>query len=377
MRFIHLSDLHIGKKVNEFSMLEDQQWVLTHILEIIDQNKIQGVFIAGDLYDKAVPSSDAVALMDHFLTKLVERSLYVFIIAGNHDSQERISFASQVLKSSKVFIAGSYKGTIEKVKVEDEYGPLTISMLPFLRPVQIRKYFPELEIETYQDGMKAVIEQDEFDLTQRNILMLHQFVTGAQTCESEELSVGGIDQIDGNLFGAYDYVALGHIHKPQKILRETMRYCGTPLKYSFSEASHEKSLVIVDILEKTNVKVQLIPLQCLRDLREIKGTYMELTNRSYYEHTNIMDYLHITLTDEEDILDAVSRLRGIYPNIMKLDYDNQRTRSGQTMEDLAATLDKTPFELFKEFYVTQNGQEMSPEQEDIILQLLEEGDRIK
>ena len=208
MRFIHLSDLHIGKKVNEFSMLEDQQWVLTHILEIIDQNKIQGVFIAGDLYDKAVPPSDAVALMDHFLTKLVERSLYVFIIAGNHDSQERISFASQVLKSSKVFIAGSYKGTIEKVKVEDEYGPLTISMLPFLRPVQIRKYFPELEIETYQDGMKAVIEQDEFDLTQRNILMLHQFVTGAQTCESEELSVGGIDQIDGNLFGAYDYVAL-------------------------------------------------------------------------------------------------------------------------------------------------------------------------
>lgn len=375
MRFLHLSDLHIGKKVNEYSMMEDQQWILTKILEMIDQMKVEAVLLAGDIYDKAVPSAEAVALMDFFLTKLVEKQLYIFLIAGNHDSQERVGFASKVLKTSRVFIADAYQGELETYELEDQFGPLFITLLPFVKPVQIRKYFPELAIENYQDAMKAIMEKEEIDSSSRNILLLHQFVTGAETCESEERSVGGLDQIDGNLFSEFDYVALGHIHKPQTILRDTMRYAGTPLKYSISEANHVKSLLIVDILEKGKVDIQTIPLQGLRDLREIKGSYMELTSRSFYEHMNQEDYLHITLTDEEDILDAVSRLRSIYPNILKLDYDNTRTRMGGVIFEAADSILKTPMELFREFYLLQNGQDLTLEQEKIMTELLEEGEK--
>lgn len=371
MKLIHLSDLHLGKRVNEFSMLEDQQYILTEILQIIDQEKPDGVMIAGDVYDKSVPSAEAVALLDDFLVRLAKRDLQVFLISGNHDSPERMAFGGRLMAQSGVHLAPVYDGKVSPITLTDEYGPVNLYLLPFLKPAHVRRCFPEREILTYTDALDAAIEAMGVDTAQRNVLVTHQFVTGAARCDSEEISVGGTDNVDVLVFEPFDYVALGHIHGPQQVGRETVRYCGTPLKYSFSEAKHQKSVTVVELGEKGAVSVRTVPLTPMRDLAELRGTYEELTFRGFYDGTSYpRDYVHITLTDEEDIPDAVSKLRIIYPNLMKLDYDNKRTRAGIVLEG-AEDQQRSPLELLEEFYEKQNGQPMGEEQRAFAKSLME------
>ncbi len=377
MKLIHLSDLHIGKRVNEFSMLEDQEYILKEIIDLIGREEPDGVIIAGDVYDKPVPPAEAVRLFDRFLTQLADMGRPVFVISGNHDSPERLSFGGRLMSSRKVYVAPVYDGQVRPVELKDRFGSVFVYLLPFLKPAAVRRCFPEAEaeIDSYDGAVRFALDQirsgGEFDSRARNVLVAHQFVMGASCCESEELSVGGLDQVSAAAFDGFDYVALGHIHGPQKVGRETLRYCGTPLKYSFSEAGHKKSMTVVSLEEKGRVAVRALPLVPLRDLREIKGSYGQVTDRAFYQGTAVEDYLHITLTDEEDILDAIGRLRAIYPNVMRLDYDNKRTRSGQTVE-AAQRRQKSPGELFAELYELQNNQPLSPQQQELAGKMIEE-----
>ena len=372
MKLIHLSDLHLGKRVNEFSMLEDQQYILEEILRIIDSEKPDGVLIAGDVYDKTVPSAEAVTLLDEFLVQLSKRDTQTFLISGNHDSAERLAFSGRLMEQSGIHIARVYNGVLAPLTLRDEYGPVDLYLLPFLRPVQVRRFFPESEIATYTEAMAAVLGAADIDKTHRNVLVTHQFVTGAQTCDSEELSVGGTDNVDVSVFDDFDYVALGHIHGPQKIGHETVRYCGTPLKYSFSEVGHKKSVTVVELAEKGSVAIRTVPLVPKRDMSELRGAYNELMLRENYEGKPFRnDYLRITLTDEEDIPNAVNNLRTVYPYIMRLDYDNRRTRTESHVDGAEQVERKRPLTLFEEFYESQNGQPMSEEQRSFAKQLME------
>ena len=371
MKLIHLSDLHLGKRVNDFSMLEDQQHILREILRIIDQEQPEGVLIAGDIYDKTVPPAEAVALLDDFLVELADRQLQVFLISGNHDSPERIAFGGRLMAHSGIHLAPVYDGRVEPIALADSYGPVHVYLLPFLKPVHVRRFFPETEISSYTDAMAAAIGAMEVDTAQRNVLVTHQFVTGAARCDSEEISVGGTDNVDVSVFGDFDYVALGHIHGPQSVGRETVRYCGTPLKYSFSEAKHQKSVTVVELEEKGRVGIRTVPLTPLRDLTELRGTYAEVTYRGFYEGTSYrQDYVHITLTDEDDVPDAVAKLRVIYPNLMKLDYDNRRTRAEFSIEEGGDAERRSPLELLEEFYAKQNGQPMGEAQRQLARSLM-------
>ena len=374
MKFIHLSDLHIGKRVNGFSMLEDQKYILDQILMIAEEEMPDGVLIAGDVYDKPVPPAEAVQVFDAFLTGLADRNLPVFVISGNHDSPERLAFGGQLMKDRRVYMAPVYDGYLEPVQLEDRYGSLRVYMLPFIKPAVVRRCCPEEGIETFEDAVRWALEhmaEHKKGEDGRNILIAHQFVTGASCCDSEELSIGGLDQVSAELFDSFDYVAMGHIHGPQKVGRDTLRYSGTPLKYSFSEVNHRKSVTVVELLEKGNVTVNTRPLRPLHDMRELRGSYEELTSRDFYQGTAVGDYLHITLTDEEDILDAIGKLRSIYPNVMELDYDNKRTREGRVVE-AAANADKPPIVLMEELYQLQNNQPMTEQQADFAVKLMEE-----
>lgn len=372
MKLIHLSDLHLGKRVNEFSMLEDQQYILEEILRIIDSEKPDGVLIAGDVYDKTVPSAEAVTLLDEFLVQLSKRDTQTFLISGNHDSAERLAFGGRLMEQSGIHIARVYNGVLAPLTLRDGYGSVDLYLLPFLRPVQVRRFFPESEIATYTEAMAAVLGAADIDKTHRNVLVTHQFVTGAQTCDSEELSVGGTDNVDVSVFDDFDYVALGHIHGPQKIGRETVRYCGTPLKYSFSEVGHKKSVTVVELAEKGSVAIRTVPLVPKRDMSELRGAYNELMLRENYEGKPFRnDYLRITLTDEEDIPNAVNNLRTVYPYIMRLDYDNRRTRTESHVDGAEQVERKRPLTLLEEFYESQNGQPMSEEQRSFAKQLME------
>jgi exonuclease SbcD len=362
MRIIHLSDLHLGKRVNEFSMLEDQEYILKEIIQIIDRERPAAVIIAGDVYDRAVPPAEAVRLFDDFLFSLHRRQLQVFVISGNHDSAERIAFGSRLMDRSGIHLSPVYDGTVAPIALEDEYGRVCFHMLPFLKPAHVRRFYEEETIESYTDAMAAAIVHMTIDPAERNVLITHQFVTGAVRCESEDLSVGGTDNVDAAVFEPFDYVALGHLHGPQQAGRPTIRYCGTPLKYSFSEKGHVKSVTVLDLAEKGHAEIRTVPLTPRRDLREIRGTYEELTLRKNYEGTATGDYLHVILTDEEDVPDAVARLRTVYPNLMKLSYDNTRTRSVAQIDGAEAVERKTEIELFAEFYEAQNGRPMEEQQ---------------
>ena len=375
MKFLHISDLHIGKRVNEFPMIEDQTYILNRILDIADTEQADGVIIAGDIYDKTVPSAEAVQVFDWFLTGLAGQGRKVFSISGNHDSAERIAFGAKLMSRSEVFVSPVYDGTAAKITLEDPYGRLCIHLLPFLKPAAVRhalegKTDADMP-ERYQEAVKMAVDRMEVDPSVRNILVAHQFVTGAGRCESEEVTVGGIDNVDADVFHAFDYVALGHIHSPQSIGRDTVRYCGTPLKYSFSEAKQEKPVTVVELKEKGSLTIDTIPLVPLRDMREIRGSYLEVTARPFYEGTNTQDYVKITLTDEDDIPDGMQKLRIIYPNLMRLEYDNSRTRQSREIGAAADVEQKSELELFQEFYELQNNTAMSERQQEYVVRLLE------
>ena len=371
MKFIHLSDLHIGKRVNEVSMIDEQAYILDQMLRIVDDEAPDAVLICGDVYDKSVPSAEAVTLFDDFLCQLAQRKLEIFIISGNHDSAERLSFGGRLMEGSGIHLSPVYSGTVTSTVLTDEHGDVRFWMLPFIKPAHVRRFFPEAVIESYTDACRVAIEAMGIDPFCRNVLLTHQFVTGSATCESEEISVGGSDNVDAAVFAGFDYVALGHIHGPQNIGSGHIRYCGTPLKYSFSESGHKKSVTVVELGEKGTFHLHTVPLIPRHDMRQIRGSYNEVSARSFYENTPVEDYLHIILTDEEDVPEAMSRLRVIYPNLMKLTYDNTRTRSNTVIESAADVQKKSPLQLFGELYAQQNNQPMSAIQESYLQDLIE------
>lgn len=371
MKLFHLSDLHIGKRVNEVSMIEDQAYILTRIIQLIDAHRPDALLISGDVYDKSVPSAEAVTLFDDFLFRLAKRSLPVLIISGNHDSPERLAFGNRLMEGAGIHLSPVYNGTISRVTLSDEYGDVHFWLLPFIKPAHVKRFYPEADIESYTDAMRTALEKAEMDQSARNVLLAHQFVTGASTCESEEISVGGSDNVDASVFDGIDYVALGHIHGPQNIGSNRVRYCGTPLKYSFSEAGHYKSVTMVNLGAKGELTLETLPLEPQRDMRQIRGTFAQLTDKAYYSAQNTQDYLHVILTDEEDVQEAIGRLRTIYPGIMKLSYDNTRTRSDQIIEGAENVQRKSPLELFEELYQLQNNQPMSDEQRAFSQELIE------
>ena len=427
MKFLHLSDLHLGKRVYEASMLEDQRYILEQILSVAEEEKPDGVLIAGDIYDKAVPSAEAVRLCDGFLTRLADLGIPVFAVSGNHDSPERLAFGARLMSGRGVYISPPYDGAVEPVILRDEWGETAVWLLPFLRPSTVRHALekearkrngeaepdaaadagepsenaersaeaaepfsgaverfsetaeslsgsPEQPLETgsYQAALQAAVSRLCVDRSRRNVLVAHQFVTGASRCESEDFSVGGLDNVDASVFEAFDYTALGHIHSPQYVGRQTVRYCGTPLKYSFSECGQEKSVTVVELGKKGDVTVRERPLVPLRDMRRVRGTYLEVTARSFYENTNTRDYIQITLTDEEDVPDGMQKLRVIYPNLLRLEYDNRRTRENRSVESAEAEEEKSGQALFAAFYELQNNRPMSEAQTALIGRLFEE-----
>lgn len=372
MKLLHLSDLHIGKRVNEFSMLEDQKYILNEILNIVDSEQPDAILIAGDVYDKSVPSAEAVEVFDRFLSALAERDTAIFIISGNHDSPERLSFASSLLQKNRVYISPVYNGEVPPITLEDAHGKVDFYLLPFIKPIHVRPRFPEETIENYTDALDCAIRHMNVDTTQRNVLLTHQFVTGSERCESEELSVGGSDNVDAQVFAPFDYVALGHLHGPQNVDGERVRYCGTPLKYSFSEVNHKKSVTVVELGEKGDLSLRLIPLTPQRDFMDLRGTYDQVVSQKFYQGLNRDAYVRITLTDENDIPGVMGKLRIIYPNLMQLRYDNKRTRGGGEAADAELVGRASPLELFEEFYRQQNRGPLSDEQKEYLSGLIEE-----
>ncbi len=371
MKFFHISDLHLGKRLCEYSLIPDQEYILARILDAVDSECPDALIIAGDVYDKAVPSAEAVALFDNFISALAKKSIPTFVISGNHDSPERIAFGARIMDTSGIHISPVFEGEIKPICLHDSHGDVYFYLLPFIKPAHVRHAYPDEECDSYTYALTVVISHMNIDTTARNVLVTHQFVTGASRSESEEISVGGSDNVDVNVFESFDYVALGHIHGPQSVSRDSVRYCGTPLKYSFSEANHEKSITCVTLGDKGNICVDTIPLVSMRDLREIRGEFDVLTSPTYYDNTAREDYLHITLTDEDDIPEALTRLRYIYPNLMKLDYDNMRTRAGNTLSVSSAVEKHSPLELFCNFFEMQNGQSPDKTQREYLSSLIE------
>lgn len=373
---MHLADLHLGKRVNGFSMMEDQEYILNRILEIMEEEQPDGLLIAGDVYDKTIPPAEAVRLMDAFLTAVAAKHVPVFLISGNHDSAERVAFGHQLMQGSGIWISPVYDGTIRHHTLEDRWGEVNIYLIPFLRPSVVRSFFPDVEIEDYTDALRTIIEDLQVDTSRRNVVLAHQFVTAAgalpETCDSEQLSVGGLDRVDGSVFSPFDYTALGHLHGPQRVGSETIRYAGSPLKYSFSELHQKKSVTVAELRAKGETEIRQIPLQPRREMTELRGTFEEILAEARKKGEPQTDYYHMILTDETDVVDALSRLREYYPNIMLLDYDNRRTRSQKEVEQLDRVEERTPGELFAALYEQQNGQEMDSDRKEYLDGLIRE-----
>ncbi len=322
MKLIHLADLHIGKRVGEFWLVEDQRYILNKILSVVKDESPAAVLIAGDVYDKNQPSAEAVNILNWFITELTDISEAVFVISGNHDSPERLSFGNKLLSRSGVHISGIFQGSVEKRVLKDSHGPVNIYMLPFLKPAVVKPHY-DTEIESYDDAVKTIVDSLEVDVNERNVLLSHQFVTGGggaqpERSDSESISVGGLDNVYGSSFEPFDYVALGHLHIPQSVVRQTIRYAGSPLKYSFSEALQQKSVTVVELGEKGSVDVRLVPIMPLRDMRKLKGPIDELIATAELDKSGAEDYIHVTLTDDGEVFDAIGKLRAVYPNVMSL-----------------------------------------------------------
>ncbi len=376
MKLFHLSDLHLGIRLNEVSLIEDQKYILKQVLDYVGSEKPDGVIIAGDIYDRSVPSEEAVNLYDSFMTELARLHIPAFVISGNHDSAPRLSCCSRLLSDSGIYVSGSYNGNVERITLKDKFGSVNIYLLPFVKPAVVRHYLDEADavgIESYHDAVAKVVAGFKLDTNERNVIVTHQFVTGAERCDSEDISVGGTDNVAAEVFADFDYVALGHIHEPQNVGgQERIRYCGTPLKYSFSEAKHEKSITVLELGEKGNIRINLLPLKPLRDLRILRGKYEELMLKENYEGTNREDYLKIILIDENEIPNVMNKLRTVYKNILQLEYDNTRTRSSENIVLVENVSMKSELELFAEFFEKQNGQTLDEEQAEYLRNLIEQ-----
>lgn len=376
MKVMHLSDLHLGKRLLEQSLIEDQEYILRQIFDIVIEKKVDIVLIAGDVYDKGIPSIEAVHLFSDFLTKLYNAKIKVLVISGNHDSKDRLIFGNELFIDNDVYIEGIFRGELRCVTLEDEYGKFNIYMLPFVKPADVRGYFPDKEVSTYDDAVRYIIDSTKINNQERNIIMVHQFVTACgvelERSDSENISLGGIDNIDVSIFNDFDYVAMGHIHGTQKLIKETVRYAGSPLKYSFSEVHQKKSVPIIDFKEKGNIHVELVNLIPIRDMRIIKGPIDKLLNLNLVSEDNKNDYVSAIITDEDYVMDAIGKLRRVYKNLLRLEYQNTRTMvnvdvKGCNPEDMKQ---KSEFDLFCEFYKNQNNVEMDSQRRKILREII-------
>lgn len=376
MKFLHLSDLHIGKSVNGFPMLEEQRHVFWQIIEYIQKEKPDAVIIAGDVYDRAVPGAEAVRLFDDFLTDLANEDVTILLISGNHDSPERLHFASRLLADRKLHLCGVFDGKLHSVTVSDEFGGVNFWLLPFIRPSAVRGMFGDKQIESYTDAISAVLEATEIDHTGRNVLVSHQFYTAMGVTpirsESEMNPVGGLDAVDAGIVSQFDYVALGHLHGAQPVCH-TIRYAGSPIKYSFSECRQKKSITLVEIKAKGDIAISTLPLTPLHDMRDIKGTLDQLLSDGLCAKDGKEDYLRVTLTDEEELIDPMGKIRSVYPNVMVLDFENARHNvqlSGAAI-DSSKVEEQSPYDLFSEFFLEMNGAVMNETQAKIVRELME------
>ena len=379
MKFLHLADLHLGKILQEQSLIEDQEYMLNQIIEIIERENIEAVLISGDVYDRSVPPAEAVNLLDCFLKTLIkELKIKVFMIAGNHDSKDRLAFGSKIFEDEGLYIESKYNGDLRKIELQDEYGKLNIYMLPFVKPIEVKQFFEDDLENNYNTAINKVIGKEEINKSERNIILIHQFVTAGmlepERTESEVLSLGGIESVDVSNFNDFDYVAIGHVHRPQKIGRDTARYAGTMLKYSFSELNHNKTVPIIELKDKGDININLVQLNPLRDMREIKGPIEELIKQENYECGNTNDYIKAVITNEEPVYDAIGQIRRIYPNALKLEIRNSKTISNVEEQNinLENVKKKTELELFADFYKAQNNADLDEKRTEIIKNIISE-----
>ena len=368
---MHLGDLHLGKSIMEQSLIEDQRYILNEIIDIACDKKVDVVLICGDIYDKVIPSVEAIRLFSAFLSRLYKMNIKVFVISGNHDSKDRLSFGNELFVDNGVYIEGVFSGNLKCVELEDNIGKILIYMLPFVKPYDVKGVYSDVEINSYNDAVKVVIDNTKIDKNVRNVIMVHQFVTASgvefDDSEVEALSLGGIDNVDVSLFDDFDYVAMGHIHRGQRLLKDTVRYAGSPLKYSFSEVNHKKFVPIIDIGKKGEIDIQFVALHPLRDMRVIKGKLDNLLRDDVISQGNVDDYICAIVTDDDYIMDAIGKLRNVYKNVLKLEYQNKRTDNSLINDFSLVDVDKkSEIELFSEFYLKQNNIELDDERLDIV-----------
>ena len=371
MKLLHLSDLHLGIRLCGYSMIEDQEYILDQVLSLCEKERPDAVLIAGDVYDRPLPPIEAISLFGKLLSALYRMEIEVFVIGGNHDSTERLSFASDLIENTRIHIAVPYAGRLTTYTLQDAHGEVEIRLLPFSHLSELRRYFPDQKIASMQDAYLAILAAEPLSPDRRSVLVCHPFVAGGLPSESEEISVGGLDVVGASVFEGYDYVALGHLHTPQSI-GENLRYCGTPLAYSFSECTDKKSATIVTLGEKGDVKIEehfLVPMRPLLDLR---GAFSEICNADFATTVQSDAYLRITLTDEEDVSEALSRLRAHYPHICRLRYDNRRTQANAEIFAPTATKEADPMLLFSELYSLQNNKELSEKQAEVLAAVIAE-----
>ena len=360
MKIMHISDLHLGKIVNDINMIEDQKYVLEQVLEVIDIDKIEVLLIAGDIYDKSNPSLESMDLFNNFLNELSKKNIKTFIISGNHDSSTRLEYLSSFLEESNIFISKSFDGSLSKYELENN---INIYLLPFFKLSQARNYLSK-DFKNYDEAMIEIISNANIDKNSINILVAHQFVNGAKTCDSEEIIIGGLEGISYEVFKDFDYVALGHLHRPQKIIKDTIRYSGTLLKYSFSEINDKKSITIVNIND--DIKIETKEIEVLRDMKEYKGSYEYLSSIPYTK-----DYVRIVLTDEEVLPDARINLSFNFPNMMRFSVENSKTNFDLNIKEIEKLENLSPIDLFRNFYLMQNNDvEPSEKQLKIINDLI-------
>jgi exonuclease SbcD len=383
MKFIHTADLHIGKFVNEFSMLKDQEFILEQILSIIEEEEADALIIAGDIYDRSIPPAEAVAVLDRFLSDLIQKNIKVFLISGNHDSPERIGFAKKILEDKGLYIAGTYDGNDRIITLEDSYGQINIHLLPFVKPAVVKYYLKEEKIEDYNNSVQAIINHANLNKNDRNLLVTHYFITSGgmepELSDSESvISVGGVDNVDASVFEGYDYVALGHIHRSQKIGGEHIRYAGSPIKYSFSEVHHKKSVTVIELKEKDQVIIQTRELKPLHDMRKIKGNLKALMDEKVAKEADVNDYIQATLTDTNELIDPIGTLRSVYPNTMQVIIE-KNIRKEENIAHFEKIKNRSTIEIYEEFYKVVTGQEFDESRSTLMREIIgeasgEEGD---
>lgn len=378
MRLLHTGDLHIGKMLHEFSLLEDQREILGQISRIAEEEKADGVILAGDLYDRTIPAKEAVLVFDEFLTGLIDAGRLVFAVNGNHDSGERLSFASALLEKRGLYIAGRFEGGLKKIVCTDEYGTVNVYLMPFVKPAQIKEWAGwEGDGFFYQQEAEAILGTAQIDTSERNVLVAHHFVTDCgrepELSDSDSrVQVGGTDQVEAALFSDFDYTALGHIHRSQQIGERAVYYAGSPLKYSFSEAGQEKSVLLIDLKEKGNITVTKRPLTPLHDMRRIRGRLQELIREEVVCAADREDYLSVTLTDKDELLEPIQTLRSVYPNVMQLIIEKDEGSEERSFSAVGDIRKKSSLELFSEFYEQVRGEKPDEERLCVVREALEE-----